>query len=82
MADKTESKLDAIKQAVYHDINDNELSMLLRINQSSGKTLLIGSFTERKILQMIHGAMGVAPVALTLVMAPKRFCWNLNEQLA
>ena len=31
MADKTESELDAVKQAVYHDVDDNELSMLLRV---------------------------------------------------
>ena len=45
MADKTESELDAVEQAIYHDIDDNELSMLLRVNQISGKTLPIGSFT-------------------------------------
>ena len=66
MADKTESELDAVKQAVYHDIDNNELSMLLRVSQLSGKTLPIGSFTERKISQMIYGATGVAPIALTL----------------
>ena len=70
MADKTESELDAVKQAVYHDIDDNKLSMLLRVNQLSGKTLPICSFTERKISQMIHGATGVALVALTL-LGPK-----------
>ena len=70
MADKTESELDTVEQAIYHDIDDNELSMLLRVNQLSGKTLPIGSFTERKISQMIHGATGVAPVALTL-LGPK-----------
>ena len=70
MADKTESELDAVEQAVYHDIDNNELSMLLRVSQLSGKTLPIGSFTERKISQMIYGAMGVAPIALTL-LGPK-----------
>ena len=70
MADKTESELDAVEQAVYHDIDENELSMLLRVNQLSGKTLPIGSFTKRKISQMIQGAMGVTPVALTL-LGPK-----------
>ena len=70
MADKTESELDAVKQAVYHDVEENELSLLLRVNQLSGKTLPIGSFTERKISQMIHRAMGVAPMALIL-LGPK-----------
>ena len=67
MADKTESELDAVEQAVYHDIEENELSMLLRVSQLSGKTLPIVSFTERKISQMIQGATGVMPVALTLL---------------
>ena len=81
MADKTESELDAVEQAVYHDVDDNELSMLLRVSQLSGKSPSIGSFTERKISQMIHGATGVAPMALTL-LGPKEVCWSLNEQLA
>ena len=70
MVDKTESELDAVRQAVYYDVDDNELSMLLRVNQLSGKTLPIGSSTKRKILQMIHRATGVAPMALTL-LGPK-----------
>ena len=70
MADKTESELDAVKQAVYHDVDENELSMLFRVSQLSGKTLPIGSFTERKISQMIHRATGITPVALTL-LGPK-----------
>ena len=66
MADKTESELDTVKQAVYHDIDKNKLSMLFRVSQLGGRTLPIGSFTERKISQMVQGATGVAPVALTL----------------
>ena len=67
MADKTESELDAVKQAVYHDIDENKLSVLLRVSQLSGKNLPIGSFTERKISQVVQGATGVAPIALTLL---------------
>ena len=67
MADKTESELNAVEQAVYHDIDENELSMLFRVSQLSGKTLPIGSFTKRKISQVIHGAMGIMQVALTLL---------------
>ena len=67
MADKTESELDAVEQAVYHDADDNELSMLLRVSQLSGKSLPIGSFTERKISQVVQGTTGVAPIALTLL---------------
>ena len=70
MADKTESELDTVEQAVYHDVDDNELSMHLRVNQRSGKTLLIGSFTERKISQVVQGATGIVPIALTL-LGPK-----------
>ena len=67
MADKTESELDTVQQAVYHDIDENELSMLFRVSQLSGKTLPIGSFIERKISQGIQGAMGIMPIALTLL---------------
>ena len=67
MADKTESELDAVEQAVYHDVDENELSMLFRVSQLGGKTLPIGSFTERKISQMVQGATGVTSVALTLL---------------
>ena len=68
MTDKTEeSELDAVEQAVYHDIDNNELSMLLRVSQLSGKSLPIGSFTERKISQVVQGTTGVAPIALTLL---------------
>ena len=67
MADKTESELNAVEQAVYHDVDENELSMLFRVSQLIGKTLPIGSFTKREISQVIHGTMGIAPVALTLL---------------
>ena len=69
MADKTESELDTVEQAVYHDVDDNKLSMLLRVHQNNGRALPLGSFTERKISQVIHGATGVllAPNALTLL---------------
>ena len=67
MADKTESELDVVEQAVYHDVEDNKLSMLLKVHQNSGRSLPIGSFTERKISQVVQGATGVAPSALTLL---------------
>ena len=70
MADKTESELDTVEQAVYHDVDENKLSMLFRVSQLSGKTLPIGSFTKRKISQVIHVAMGIVPIALTL-LGPK-----------
>ena len=67
MADKKETELDAVKQAVYHDVDENELSMLLRVNQRNGKILPIGSFTERKISQVVQGVTGIVPIALTLL---------------
>ena len=67
MTDRTESEMDAVEQAVYHDIDENELSMLLRVHQNNGRALPIGSFTERKISQVVQGATGVAPTALTLL---------------
>ena len=67
MTDRTESEMDAVEQAVYHDVDDNELSMLLRVHQNNGRALPIGSFTERKISQVVQGATGVAPTALTLL---------------
>ena len=70
MADRIESELDMVKQAVYHDVDENELSMLLRVSQRSGKTLPISSFTERKISQVVQGATGIAPIALSL-LGPK-----------
>ena len=39
--------------------------MSFRINQKSGKTLLIGSFIKRKISQVVQGATRVAPIAMT-----------------
>ena len=70
MADTTESELDAVEQVVYHDVDENELSMLFRVSHLGGRTLLIGSFTERRISQMVQGATAVTPVALTL-LGPK-----------
>ena len=70
MDDKTESELDVVEQAVYHDVDENELLMLLRVSQRSGKTLPISSFTERKISQVVQGATGIALIALTL-LGPK-----------
>ena len=47
--------------------------MLLRVHQNNGRALPIGSFTERKISQVVQGATGIAPFALTLL--------GLNEVL-
>ena len=66
MAEKTESELGTVKQAVYHDVDENELLMFFRVSQLSGKNLPIGSFTKRNISQVVQGATGIAPIALTL----------------
>ena len=58
MADRTESELDAVEQAVYHDIDDNDLSVLMRVYQNNGRALPIGSFTERKISEVVQGLLG------------------------
>ena len=81
MADKTESELDAVKQAVYHDVDENELSMLFRVSQLGGKTLLIRSFTERKISQMVQGATGIVPVGSNSVRFERSSLWSLRGQL-
>ena len=79
MADRTESELDAVEQAVYHDVDDNELSMLLRVHQNNGRALPIGSFTERKISEVVQGATGVAPTALTL-LGPKEVLMEFERE--
>ena len=61
MTDRTESEMDAV------DVDDNELSMLLRVHQNNRRALPIGSFTEQKISQVVQGVTGVAPTALTLL---------------
>ena len=78
MADKTESELDAVQQAVYHDLDENELSMLFRVSQLSGKNIPIGSFTERKISQVVQEATGIAPIALTL-LGPKEVLMEFEQ---
>ena len=78
MADKTESELHTVEQAVYHDVDKNQLSMLLRVSQLSGKNLPIGSFTERKISQMVQRVTGVAPIALTL-LSPKEVMMEFEQ---
>ena len=44
MAERTESEIDTIEDDVYHDVENNELSMLLRVKQTSGRALPAGSF--------------------------------------
>ena len=67
MAKRTESKIDTIEDAVYHDVENNELSMLLRVKQTSGRALPAGSFTERAVFQLVQRTTGVHPTSLTLL---------------
>ena len=78
MAERTESKIDAIKDTVYHDVENNELLMLLRVNQTGGRVLPVGSFTERAVAQLVQRTTGVHPTSLTL-LGQKRSCWILKS---
>ena len=62
-----ESKIDAIEDTIYHDMENNELSMLLRVNQTGGRVLPTGSFTERAVAQLVQRTTGVHPTSLTLL---------------
>ena len=70
MAEGTESSLhltDVDNQTVYHDIEKNEISMLLGVKQVGGKDLPVTSFTESKIAKNFKLLTGVEPVAMTLL---------------
>ena len=81
MAERTESKIDAIKDAVYHDVENNELSMLLRVKQTSGRLLPVGSFTERAIAQLVQRTTRVHPTSLTL-MGPKEVLLDFKKSVS
>ena len=81
MSERTESKIDAIKDAVYHDVDNNELSMLLRVKQTSGRVLPAGSFTERAIAQLIQRTTGVQPISLTL-LGPKEVLLDFEKSVS
>ena len=70
MAERTESEIDAIEDAIYHDIQNNELSMLLRVNQTGGRVLPVESFTERAVAKLVQRTTGVHPTSFTL-LGPK-----------
>ena len=67
MAERTESEIDAIGDTVYHDVENNELSMLLRVNQTGGRVLPTGNFTERAVAKLVQRTTGVHPTSLTLL---------------
>ena len=50
MAVRTESEIDAIEDAIYHDVENNELLMLLKVNQTGGRVLLRGVLLRERSL--------------------------------
>ena len=81
MAERTESEIDTIEDAVYHDVENNELSMLLRVKQTSGRVLPAGNFTERAIAQLVQRTTGVHPTSLTL-LGPKEVLLDFEKSVS
>ena len=81
MAERMESEIDAIEDAVYHDVENNELLMLLRVKQTSGRVLPAGSFTERAVVQLVQRTTRVHPTSLTL-LAPKEVLLNFEKSVS
>ena len=70
MAEGTESSLqltDVDQDTVYHDIEHNEISMLVKVQQMGGRDLQVTSFTESKVARNFKDLTGVEPLALTLL---------------
>ena len=70
MAEGTESSLqltDVDQDTVYHDIEHNEISMLVKVQQMGGRDLPVTSFTESKVARNFKDLTGVEPLALTLL---------------
>ena len=80
MAERTESEIDAIEEAIHHDVDNNELSMLLRVKQISGRVLPTGSFTERAIAPLVQRTTGVQPTSLTL-LGPKEVLLDFEKSV-
>ena len=81
MAESTESEIDAIKDTIYHDVENNELSMLLRVNQTGGRLLPVGSFNERAVAQLVQRTNGVHPTSLTL-LGPKEVLLDFEKSIS
>ena len=81
MVEQTESEIDAIEDAVYHDVENNELSMLLRVKQMSCRVLLAGTFTERAIAQLVQKTTGVHPTSLTL-LGPREVLLDFKKSVS
>ena len=53
---------------IFHGIDQvcqHNLSLLMKVIQSSGKPLPIGSYTERLVTHMVHRIAGVQPLGVT-----------------
>ena len=81
MVERTESEIDAIEDAIYHDMENNELSMLLKVNQTGGRVLPAGSFTERAVAQLVQRTTGIHPTSLTL-SGPKEVLLDFEKSVS
>ena len=55
---------------IFHEIDQvykHNLSLLIKMIQSSGKPLPIGSYTERLVTQKLHRIAGVQPPGVTVM---------------
>ena len=61
MAEGTESSLqltDVDQETVYHNIEHNEISMLVKVQQMGGRDLPVTSFTESKVARNFKDLTG------------------------
>ena len=55
---------------IFHEIDQvhqHNLLLLMKVIQSSGKPLLIGSYTERLVTQIVDRIVGVQPLGVTVM---------------
>ena len=76
-----ESEIDTIKDAIYHDVENNELLMLWWVNQTSGRVLPARSFTERAVAQLVQRTTEVHPTSLTL-LGPKEVLLDFEKSVS
>ena len=81
MTERLDSSL-CVERDVFHEISQicpHNLSLLLSVAQSSGKPLLVGSFTERSVTQMIDRVARVQPLSVT-ILNEKESIVDLKEE--
>ena len=81
MAEQMESEIDSIKDTIYHDAENNKLLMLLRLKQTSGRVLPVGSFTENAVAQLVQRTTGLHPTSLTL-LGPKEVLLDFKKSVS